>query len=113
LAGGLRQSLGQSRPNAAASFYTDHATYQVTPCFEPLRGRAILDCWTHVAKTDENVQFHHEILTITPDPGFAHWQACFTIQPQTLHTKLVGIFLISLDSSGLCTSLRERWHKPQ
>jgi len=30
-----------------------------------------------------------------------------------LKTKLDGIFLIELDMSGKCTSLREWWHKQQ
>jgi len=99
---------------AAASLYADEATYHVTPFLEPLRGRAaILEYWTHVAKTEENIHFHYEILAIATDYGIARWQASFTIQPQALHTKLDGIFLISLDSNGRCQSLREWWHKQQ
>jgi ketosteroid isomerase-like protein len=69
-------------PIAAAALYTDDATYQVTPFAEPLRGRAaILDYWTHIANTEENVQFGHEILAVTRDCGIARWQASFSILP--------------------------------
>lgn len=99
---------------AAASLYTDDATYQVTPFLEPLRGRAaILEYWNHVAATEQQIQFNYEILAITPDYGIARWQASFVIMPQALNTRLDGIFLISLDASGLCTALREWWHKQQ
>jgi hypothetical protein len=99
---------------ASASIYTDDATYQVTPSVEPLRGRpAIRDYWIHVAKTEDHVQFKYDILAVEPGYGIAHWQATFVIMPQLLHTSLDGIFLISLDSTGRCQSLREWWHKQQ
>lgn len=100
--------------HAAASLYTEEGTYQVTPFLEPMRGRAaILDYWSNVARTQENIQFAFEILAVTADFGIARWWASFVIVPQQLHTKLDGIFLISLDSAGRCTSLREWWHKDQ
>ena len=99
---------------AAASLYTENGTYQVTPFVEPMRGRAaILDYWSNVARTQEKIQFGYEILAVTDEFGIAHWQASFVIVPQQLHTKLDGIFLIALDSTGLCISLREWWHKDQ
>ena len=101
-------------PEAAASLYTDDATYQVTPFDQPLRGRsAIHKYWTGVAKTQERILFDHEILAITDGFGIARWWASFLILPQSLDTRLDGIFLISLDSSGRCQSLREWWHKRQ
>jgi ketosteroid isomerase-like protein len=101
-------------PDAAASLYTDGATYQVTPFVEPLRGRlAIHEYWIHVARTEDHVHFKYDILAVEPDYGIAHWQATFVIMPQSLHTSLDGIFLISLDSTGRCQSLREWWHKQQ
>jgi hypothetical protein len=99
---------------AAAELYADSGTYQVTPFVEPMRGRsAILAYWENVARTQENIQFGFEILAVTADFGIARWWASFLIVPQQLQTKLDGIFLISLDSAGRCTSLREWWHKDQ
>lgn len=101
-------------PQAAADLYTDDGTYQVTPFSEAMNGRqAILDYWSNVARTQENIQFGYEILAVTADVGIAHWWASFLIVPQRLDTKLDGIFLISLDASGRCRSLREWWHKDQ
>jgi hypothetical protein len=101
-------------PEAAAALYTENGTYQVTPFLEAMRGRAaILDYWTNVARTQENIQFGFEILAVTAEFGIARWWASFVIIPQNLHTKLDGIFLIALDSTGRCTSLREWWHKDQ
>ncbi|HYL63591.1 MAG TPA: nuclear transport factor 2 family protein [Candidatus Methylomirabilis sp.] len=99
---------------AAASLYTEDATYQVTPFDEPLRGHAaIRGYWTGVAKTQKRIQFGYEILAITDQYGIAKWSASFVIMPQSLDTQLDGIFLISLDPAGRCQSLREWWHKRQ
>jgi hypothetical protein len=101
-------------PQAAADLYVENGTYQVTPFLEPIRGKqAILEYWTHVAQTQQNIQFGYEILAVTPEHGIVRWWASFVIVPPGLPTKLDGIFLISLDENGRCHSLREWWHKQQ
>jgi hypothetical protein len=101
-------------PQAAADLFTEGGTYQVMPFVEPMRGKqAILDYWTHVTQTEENIQFGYEILSVTPEQGIARWWASFVIVPPGLQTKLDGIFLISLGENGRCHSLREWWHKLQ
>lgn len=99
---------------AATALYAQGGTYQVTPFVEPLRGRkAIFEYWSNVARTEENVQFGYEILVANRELNIARWSASFVIVPQGLKTKLDGIFVISLDEEGRCTSLREWWHKQQ
>ena len=99
---------------AAAELYAEDGTYQVTPFVEPMRGRAaILDYWTNVARTEEQVQFSYGILAVTSEQGIARWRASFVIGPQGLRTKLDGIFVLALDGQGKCTRLREWWHKQQ
>ena len=73
----------------------------------------IFEYWSHVARTEENIQFGYEILAVTPELGIARWWASFVIVPQRLQTKLDGIFLITLNADGRCQSLREWWHKEQ
>jgi hypothetical protein len=99
---------------AAAALYTENGTYRVTPFVEPMRGRkAIFEYWSNVARTEENVKFGYEILVASRELNIAKWSASFVIVPQGLKTKLDGIFVISLDEQGRCTSLREWWHKQQ
>jgi hypothetical protein len=99
---------------AAAALYTENGAYQVTPFVEPMRGRkALFEYWSNVARTEENVQFGYEILVASRELNIARWSASFVIVPQGLKTKLDGIFVISLDEQGRCTSLREWWHKQQ
>jgi SnoaL-like domain len=104
----------ERNPQAAANLFTEDGTYQVTPFVEPMSGRlAILEYWSNVARTEEDIQFGFEILAATQEAGIARWWASFLIVPQGLQTKLEGIFLISLDTGGRCRSLREWWHKEQ
>jgi len=99
---------------AAAALYTEDGSYQVTPFVEPLRGRAaILEYWREVARTEEKIHFGFEILAVTPDLGMAHWWASFVRVSPGAPTRLDGIFVIALDASGFCSSLREWWHKQQ
>jgi hypothetical protein len=101
-------------PRAASELYAEDGTYQVTPFLDPLRGRqAILDYWTEVARTEETISFYYEILALTQQYGIARWHASFVRTPPGLATKLDGIFMISLNTEGKCTSLREWWHKQQ
>jgi hypothetical protein len=99
---------------AASALFTEDGTYQVTPFLEPMRGRkAIFEYWSEVARTEENIKFGYEILAVNPGRNIARWSASFVRVPPGLHTKLDGIFLISLDEEGHCKSLQEWWHKQQ
>jgi len=101
-------------PQAAANLFAEDGIYQVTPFLEPMRGRpAILEYWSQVARTEEDIQFGYEVLSVTPEIGIARWWASFIRVPPGLRTRLDGIFLISLDADGHCRSLREWWHKDQ
>ena len=101
-------------PQAAANLFAEDGTYQVTPFVEAMRGRAaILEYWSHVDQTEQAIQFGYEVLAVTAEAGIARWCASFVIVPPGLQTRLDGIFLISLDTNGCCTSLREWWHKEQ
>lgn len=98
----------------AAELYAEDATFQVTPFDEPIRGRAaIYEYWKGVTSTQERIQFECEIVAVTAECGIARWRASFLIVKPGLDTKLDGVFLITLDGKGKCTSLREWWHKKQ
>lgn len=98
----------------AADLFAENGTYQVAPFLEPMRGKpAILEYWTNVARTEQDIRFGYEILAVSAEQGIAHWWASFVIIPPGLRTKLDGIFLICLDDHGFCKFLREWWHKQQ
>jgi hypothetical protein len=101
-------------PEASAALFEEDGTYQVTPFLEPIRGRrAILEYWTQVARTQEDISFGCEVLAVTSEMGIARWWASFVRVPPGLDTKLDGIFVITLGTQGRCRTLREWWHKDQ
>jgi len=101
-------------PEAAAALFTENGTYQVTPFLEPMRGRkAILEYWSEVARTEEDIRFGYVVLVANGELNIARWSASFVRVPPGLQTQLDGIFLISLDEEGRCKSLQEWWHKLQ
>jgi hypothetical protein len=108
------QAWENRNPEAAAALFNENSTYQVTPFLEPLRGRkAIFEYWSEVARTEKDIRFVYEILVVKDELNIARWSASFFRVPPGLHTKLDGIFLISLDDGGRCKSLQEWWHKQQ
>src|SRR2546422_441926 len=48
-------------PQAAANLFAEDGTYQVTPFVEGMRSRAaILEYWSHVPQTEQEIQFGYE-----------------------------------------------------
>jgi hypothetical protein len=108
------QAWVNRNPEAAAALFSKDGTYQVTPFLDSMCGRkAIFEYWSEVARTEEDIKFEYEILVANAELNIAKWSASLVIVPPGLQTKLDGIFLISLDEEGRCTSLREWWHKLQ
>jgi hypothetical protein len=98
-------------PGAAAELFTEDAAYHETPFAEPMRGRAeIVEYWSDVPRTQQDVSFDYEILATTETGGVAHWRASFLRLPANDPVELDGIFLVELDADGRCTEFREWWH---
>jgi len=97
-------------PEAAGKLFAQNATYQETPFAAPMRGRsAIVEYWSHVPRTQEEIHFTSEVVVNTDDVAFVHWQASFTRIPSRARVKLDGIFQLSFDNADLCKSLQEWW----
>jgi ketosteroid isomerase-like protein len=97
-------------PRAAGLLFTEDATYQETPFDKPMRGRSeIVEYWSHVPRTQEDIHFSHETVTVTGDIAIVHWCASFTRMPSNSKVKLDGIFLLNFGSDNQCKSLREWW----
>ena len=96
--------------NAAGMLFTEDATYQENPFDQPMRGRsAIIEYWTHVPRTQENIHFSYQIIALTGDTAVAHWSASFTRIPSNSKVKLDGIFMLTFGEDNRCKSLREWW----
>jgi len=96
-------------PEAAGVLFTEDASYQESPYDEPMRGRsAIVEYWSHVSRTQEDIHFNHEIIALTSHVATVHWTASFTRTPSKAKVKLDGIFLLNFEGNH-CRSLREWW----
>src|SRR5437879_9530035 len=98
-------------PQAAANLFAEDGTYQVTPFVEAMRGRAaILEYWSHVAQTEQDIQFGYEVLAVTAEAGIARWCASFVIVAPGLQPRLAGIFLIRVSTICCCRTMRVLCH---
>lgn len=98
--------------NAATELFAEDAAYHETPFVEPMRGRAeILAYWSHIDRSQEQIRFGYELLAIADQDGIAHWWVSFTRIPERARVSLDGIFLVTLNAEGRCTTLREWWQR--
>lgn len=97
-------------PEAAGKLFTEDASYRESPYGEPMRGReAIVEYWSHVPRTQDDVHFKYEIITLINEIAIAHWSASFIRIPSNVKVRLDGIFLLNFDESNRCRRLREWW----
>jgi hypothetical protein len=96
---------------AFASLFSDNVSYHANPFSEPLNGRsAILDYWSNVIQSQEQIRFSYEVLAITQDIGIAHWWVSFVHISSKTKVKLDGISIISLNSENCCSNFKQWWH---
>jgi len=101
-------------PDAAGALFAENASYHETPYDEPMQGRsAVVEYWSHVPRTQENIHFSYEVLGLQGDKAFVHWASSFTRIPSNSKVKLDGIFALRFDERNLCTSLREWWMRQE
>ncbi len=98
-------------PDAAASLFTEEATYQWGPFEEPLRGRkAIRERWASAVDAQADVSFGHEPLAVGEGRGLARWWVSFAVPVARQRVRLEGIFQVALDDDGSCNEFREWWN---
>lgn len=101
-------------PQAAGELFTEDATYQETPFEESMRGRSsIVDYWSHVPRSQENIRFRYEILSVNQNTGIAHWWTSYVRIPSKVQVKLDGIFVVTFDRDDRCRIFREWWHRQE
>lgn len=94
-----------------ADLFTDDATYHANPFSEPIRSRsAILEYWSTVTRSQDQIQFNYEVLAVTQDIGIAQWWASFVHISTKTNVKLDGIFVATLNTEGRCKVLKQWWH---
>jgi ketosteroid isomerase-like protein len=106
-------SWEQRSPEQAAQLFTQNATYRETPFQDPFKGRAeIRKYWTDVTADQRMIDFKSDVIAVEGNVGVAHWSATFKTESSGDDVQLDGVFVLTFDSSGLVSSLREWWHLP-
>ncbi len=97
-------------PKAAADICANDVLYYETPFDSPLKSKEEVEqLWKDVPKSQKDISFKYEILSITAKIGIAHWQASFTRVPSMIRDTLDGIFLVKLDENGFCKEFHQWW----
>jgi hypothetical protein len=92
--------------------FAKDATYHWGPWSEPLRGHdEIRASFDQAVSRQADVRFGHEPLAVAPDGRvLARWWVSMEIPADGTIVEDEGIFLVTLDQTGLCTDFREWWN---
>jgi hypothetical protein len=101
----------QRDAGAAADLFAEDAVYQWGPFGRRLRGRPLIRAaWAEAIEDQDNVAFGYEVLTATARSGIARWWTSYDVPSRRAHVDLEGIFRLTFDENGLCTSFEEWWN---
>lgn len=100
-------------PNAAANLCSDEGFEYYENIFEkPLTTKdEVVKVWREVPIDQDDVRFNYDILLTSPDEGYAHWRASYKSKSADKVVTLDGIFIVKLDSKGLCKQFKMWWIK--
>jgi len=99
-------------PDAALGLFSADARYHETPFDPPVEGHAgIRRYWQRVPETQEDIHFEASALAVADGKCIARWQAAFTRIATGARIELDGVFVLTFDDRGVCTELREWWHR--
>ena len=98
--------------DAFVALFAEHAVYQWGPWGNTLRGHDELRAQTEEKVGEQKeIHFGHEPLAITPDGrGVARWWVSIRVKGADAIEENEGIFLVTLDGDGKCTTFREWWN---
>jgi uncharacterized protein (TIGR02246 family) len=95
----------------AAELFAPNASYYEMPFDAPKAGQAgIREYWSSVTADQRDIDFKSQVISVSGQTGVAHWSATFTAASTGARIELDGVFVLTFDSSGRCSELREWWH---
>ena len=108
------QAWKQGDPRMAARLFTEDCRYFETPFSKPAVGRdGVLKYWQAVPDGQTDIEFRFKLFAIESQTAVAHWSASFTRTASRARVNLDGVFLLEFDEAGLCSTLREWWHREE
>ncbi len=100
-------------PAAAVKLFSQDARYEETPFDVPIVGRdAIHRYWLEGAnRSQRDVAFSFQIITVQGSTGTARWQAKFIRVPSGTLVELDGVLIAGFSGKGTCIRFQEWWHR--
>jgi len=106
----LGKAWEEKNPQAIPPLFADRFQYFETPFEKPYTTkRQLLQLWEEVPKSQKNIRFDFDIISICKDIAVAHWHAVLTRIKQNKKAVLDGIFLVKLNNQGLATLFKQWW----
>jgi hypothetical protein len=100
--------------DAAAELFAEDAVYQWGPFGRRVRGRPLIrEAWAEATETQENVEFGYEVLSATQRSGLVRWWSAYDEPSREVHVRNEGVFRLTFDDDGLCSSLEEWWNSDE
>lgn len=101
-------------PDIAIQLFSDDCRYFETPFSEPQIGReGVARYWQAVPESQSDITFRYQVLAVQAQTVIAHWSASFTRIPSHTRVNLDGVFVLEFTDAGLCSTLREWWHREE
>jgi hypothetical protein len=95
-------------PDAAAALFTEDATYAEQPYDDAFVGRqGVHDYWAGVTATQANIAIKYGTPITVGNRTAVEWWT--TLENGGVPVTLAGAFILTFDTSGLCSTLREYW----
>jgi D-3-phosphoglycerate dehydrogenase len=99
-------------PDLAAALFAEDCRYFETPFDEPAIGRqGVWDYWQAVPEGQTDIDFEARVIGVFAQTVVAHWTAAFTRIASGTKVELDGVFMLEFNDEGLCSALREWWHR--
>lgn len=103
----LGKAWEDKNPKLIKEICAKNIKYYETPFTKPYTNpEQVEELWQDVPKSQKNIKFQHKIISCNKNLGIVHWSAIFIRKKTNKKAHLDGIFLVSLNKKGLCTSFR-------
>ena len=106
----MGQAWMDKSPEVIPELFAESFKYYETPFSNPLTSKnQLIELWQEVPDSQKDISFNFEIIFESDYRYVAHWQASFVRIPSGKKAFLDGIFLVNLNSEGLCTLFKQWW----
>jgi SnoaL-like domain len=106
------QAWRERSPDLAAGLFDEDCRYFESPFAEPAVGRqGVRNYWQAVPEGQTDINFESRVLAVFAQTVLARWSASFTRIASGANVELDGVFELEFTDDGLCSTLREWWHR--